>query len=106
MPGKMSDSDTMHKKIMKSGHDAREPETKEGIEFECDAGEPETMRDRIQGRCWRNRNKRKGSNLGHDAEEPEIKRKDRIRAQCRRTRNKKGIESGHDAREPKTKEGI
>ena len=28
MPGKMSDLDKMPEKIMKSGHDSREPETK------------------------------------------------------------------------------
>ena len=60
MPGKMSDSDMMSEKIMKSGHDAGEPETKEGIKYKCDAGEPETKR--IES--------------GHDAVEIETKRRD------------------------------
>ena len=55
MPGKMSDPNTMPKRIMKSEHDVGEPETKEGIES------------------------------GHDAEEHEIKRRDRIWSRCQRT---------------------
>ena len=81
------------------------PKQNEGIESGRDAREPETkQRDRIQARCWRTRNKTKGSNLSvmlenpkqnkgfkfdRDAGEPETKGSDEIRAQCRRTRNKR-----------------
>ena len=80
--------DTMPKKILKSRHDAEEPEIKR-IESRHDAGEPETKgRDRIRARCRRTRNKRKGSNMG---------------AMPENSKQKEGIESGSNARELETK---
>ena len=92
------------------------------IKFEHDAGEPEIKKDRIQARCRRTQNKRKGSNLGtipeitkqkeeiesgHDAGEPKTKGRDRIWAQCQRTRNKrKGSNPSVNPKNPKQKEGI
>ena len=74
---------------IESRHDAGEPKIKkEGIS-RSNAREPKTkLRDRIQARCLRTRNKTKGS------------------TSCVMPENMKqneGIESKHDAREPKTK---
>ena len=64
------------------------PTQNERIESRCDAGEPDIKgRDRIQARCRRTRNKRKGSNLGVM---PEI------------LKQKEGLESEHDTGEPET----
>ena len=59
-------------KGIKYGRDVREPKIKkEGIESRRDAREPRTkQRDQIRMRCWRTRNKRKGSNLRAMLEDP------------------------------------
>ena len=44
------------------------PKQNEGIEFGCDAGEPEI--------------KKEGIEFGRNAREPESKQRDRIRARC------------------------
>ena len=85
------------KERIESRHDAGEPGIKkEGMKSRSNVREPETkLRDRIQARCLRTRNKTKGSNPGAipenlkqiegiesecDAGEFETNQRDRIRA--------------------------
>ena len=118
---------------IESRHDVGEPEIKKEGKFRSNVKDPETkLRNRIQARCLRTRNKTKGSNSGtmpknpkqnegidfeHDAREPETNERDRIWARCSRTRNKtngssampenpkqkEGIESGRNTRENESK---
>ena len=62
--GTMSENPNQNEGIQ-SGRDAGEPGIKnEGIESKTNAREPERkLKDRIRARCWRTRNKTKGSNL-------------------------------------------
>ena len=80
MPEKMSDQDMMSEKIMKSGHDAREPETK--------------RRDQIQARYRRTRNKKKGSNLGTMPENAKQKKESNLGTMPENPNQKKGSNPG------------
>ena len=73
----------MPRKIWKSRHDA-------GKENE------------IQERCWRTRNKKKGSNSGTMPDF--LKQKgSNLSTLSENSKQKEGIESGHNAEEPETK---
>ena len=72
--------------------------------FEHDAGEPETKRrDRIRARCWRTRNKTKGSNPGAMPENPKQMKGSNSGAMPENPKQNEGIEFGRDARELETK---